>query len=54
MTIAEPTKVEAPSKRDDAFCAITLVLVCVATFLAAQAIASGALFAYTALSRLLN
>jgi hypothetical protein len=54
MTIAEPTKVEAPSKREGAFCAIALALACVATFLLAQAIASGALFAFNAFARLLN
>jgi hypothetical protein len=54
MTIAEPTKAEAPSKREDAVCAVTLVLACVATFLLAQAIASGALMAFEAFGRLLN
>ncbi len=54
MTIAEPTKVDAPSKRDDAFCVIALALACVGTYLGAQLIASGALMAFDAFSRMLH
>lgn len=54
MTIAEPTKVEAPSKHEGVFCALAVALACVATFLAAQLIASGAILAFNAFSRLAN
>lgn len=47
-------KVERSSKREDVCCAIALLLACIASFLLAQLIATGALFAFRAFSQLMR